>query len=42
MRATLITYAAFVGISLMLWGGCFAHRNQAGATVSAPAVINTR
>jgi hypothetical protein len=36
MKTTLGMYAAFVAISLMLWGGCTAHSTSSSAK-SAPA-----
>ena len=41
MKATLASYVAFVGISLMLWGGCLGHRYTAVAAVPAPASVSS-
>jgi hypothetical protein len=36
MKTTLGLYVAFVGISLMLWSGCFGHRSHEAIGVAAP------
>jgi hypothetical protein len=37
MRTTLVLYAAFVALSLLLWSGCFGRPIGAGAVRPVPA-----